>query len=239
VRAEFPDTIFLAEAFTRPAMMTTLAKLGFAQSYTYFTWKNTKAELYEFMTQVIEWSAFYRPNFFVNTPDILHEYLQQGGRPAFEVRLVLGATLSPTFGIYSGYEHLENVPVRPGSEEYLDSEKYEVKERALDGPLLPMVRALNEFRRAEPALQRVDNLRWLETESEYLVAYVKDDVVCVVNVDAWNEREGLCVIPVALGFPPAFEVRDALRDEVYTWRAGRNYVKLAPGQAHVLKVLTT
>jgi starch synthase (maltosyl-transferring) len=237
VRAENPDVIFLSEAFTRPAMMTTLAKIGFSQSYTYFTWKNTKTELVEFMTQVIDWSTFYRPNFFANTPDILHEYLQAGGPPAFEARLVLAGTLSPSYGIYSGYESFENVPVRQGSEEYLDSEKYEAKERRLDGPLLPLAQRLNEARRAEPALQRVDNLRWLETENDQLVAYVKDDVVCVVNLDAWNEREGVCTIPVALGWPPAFDVRDLLTGDTFTWRAGRNYVRLGPGNAHVLKVL--
>jgi starch synthase (maltosyl-transferring) len=237
VRNENPDVIFLAEAFTRPAMMTTLAKLGFAQSYTYFTWKNTKAELYEFMAQILDWAPFYRGNFFVNTPDILHEYLQHGGAPAFEARLVLATTLSPSYGIYSGYEHFENVPVRQGSEEYLDSEKYEVKQRALDGPLLPLIRRLNEVRHAEPALQRVANLRWLETETDYLVAYVKDDVVCIVNLDAWNERDGLCIVPVALGWPPAFDVRDLLTGAEFTWRAGRNYVNLGPGKSHLLKVL--
>ena len=156
VRAEYPETVFFAEAFTRPAMMTTLAKVGFGQSYTYFTWKNTKSELIEFLEQLYGWSAFYRPNFFVNTPDILHEYLQRGGRPAFEARLVLAATLSPSYGIYSGYEHCENVPVHVGSEEYLDSEKYELKSRKLDGPLLPLVRRLNETpprRAGAPALR--------------------------------------------------------------------------------------
>jgi len=236
VRNENPDVLFLSEAFTRPAMMTTLAKIGFSQSYTYFTWKNTKPELYEFMAQILDWAPFYRGNFFVNTPDILHEYLQHGGPPAFEARLVLAATLSPSYGVYSGYEHFENEPVRAGSEEYMDSEKYEAKKRALDGPLLPLVRRLNELRRATPALQRVDNLRWLDTESDYLVAYVKDDVVCIVNIDAWNEREGLCVVPVALGWPPAFDARDLLTGEDFTWRVGRNYVKLGPGKAHVLKV---
>ena len=116
------------------------------------------------MAQILDWNEYYRPNFFANTPDILHEYLQLGGPPAFEARLVLAATLSPSYGIYSGFENFENVPVREGSEEYLDSEKYEAKQRRLDGPLLPLVQRLNEIRRAEPALQRVDNLRWLETE---------------------------------------------------------------------------
>jgi starch synthase (maltosyl-transferring) len=238
VRANNPDVIFLAEAFTRPSMMTTLAKLGFAQSYTYFTWKNTKAELAEYMAQLLAWKEFYRPNAFANTPDILHEYLQQGGPPAFEARLVLAATLSPAYGIYSGFESFENIPVRPGSEEYLGSEKFEAKKRAFDGPLLPLVQRLNMVRRAEPALQRIDNLRWLETESEYLVAYVKDDVICVVNLDPFSEREGVCTVPVALGLPPAFEVRDLLRDVEFTWRAGRNYVKLGPGGAHILKTAT-
>ncbi len=173
VRAEFPETIFFAEAFTRPAMMTTLAKIGFGQSYTYFTWKNTKAELVEFLGQLLGWAQFYRPNFFVNTPDILHEYLQVGGPAAFEARLVLAATLSPSYGIYSGFESFENVPVREGSEEYLDSEKYELKRRKLDGPLLPLVQRLNELRRAEPALQRFENLRLLETHGDHVFAYVK------------------------------------------------------------------
>ena len=237
VRNAHPEVIFLSEAFTRPSMMTTLAKIGFAQSYTYFTWKNTKAELMEYVQQLIAWHQFYRPNAFTNTQDILHEYLQLGGPPAFEARLVLAATLSPTYGIYSGYESFENVPLKSGSEEYLDSEKYEVKARALDGPLLPLVQRLNEARRAEPALQRVENLRWLETENDQLIAYAKDDVICVVNLDPFLEQEGSCVIPVALGFPPAFDARELLTGERFTWRAGRNYVKLGPGKSHLLKVL--
>jgi starch synthase (maltosyl-transferring) len=236
VRRDHPEVIFLAEAFTRPSMMTTLAKLGFAQSYTYFTWKNTKAELVEYMTQLLSWQAFYRPNAFVNTPDILHEYLQVGGPPAFEARLVLAATLSPSYGIYSGFESFENVPVRPGSEEYLDSEKYEAKQRTLDGPLLPLIERLNRARRENPALQQIGNLRWLETENDQLVGYAKDDVVCVVNIDPFNEREGVCVIPVSLGFPPAFDADDLISGQQFTWRAGRNYVKLAPGKAHVIKI---
>jgi starch synthase (maltosyl-transferring) len=236
VRAKEPGVIFLAEAFTRPAVMTTLAKLGFAQSYTYFTWKNSKAELAEYMDQLIAWSQFYRPNAFANTPDILHEYLQHGGPPAFHARLVLAATLSPAYGIYSGYESFENEPVRLGSEEYLDSEKYEAKQRSLDGPLLPVIAALNRARRAEPALQVVDNLRWLETENDALVGYAKDDVVCVVNIDPNATQAGACVIPVALGYPPAFAVQDLVTGDTFTWRAGRNYVELPPGGSHVLKV---
>ncbi|HUP32929.1 MAG TPA: maltotransferase domain-containing protein [Gaiellaceae bacterium] len=237
VRAEFPETIFFAEAFTRPAMMTTLAKTGFSQSYTYFTWKNTKAELTEFLNQLLGWAAFYRPNFFVNTPDILHEYLQAGGRPAFEARLVLAATLSPSYGIYSGYERFENVPVAKGSEEYLDSEKYEVKQRTLDGPLLPLVRKLNEIRRAEPALQRFENLRLLDTHGEHVFAFAKGaELVVAVNLDPLAAREDVVVVPPGLGLPDELPVRDLLTGEGYRWRVGRNYVGLAPGGAHVMKI---
>jgi starch synthase (maltosyl-transferring) len=236
VRRIDPEVIFLSEAFTRPAMMTTLAKSGFSQSYTYFTWKNTKAELVELMEQILEWSPHYRPNFFANTPDILHEYLQTGGPPAFEARLVLAATLSPAYGVYSGFENFENVPVREGSEEYLDSEKYEVKQRTLDGPLLPLVARINEIRRAEPALQRVDNLRWLETENDRLVGYVKDDVIVIVNIDPFDAQEGLCAIPARLGFPPAFRVHDLVSGERYPWTLGRNFVRLEPGKSHLFKV---
>jgi len=236
VRAREPEIVLLSEAFTRPAMMTTLGKAGFQQSYTYFTWKNTKGELYELMGQLLDWSLFLRPNFFANTPDILHEYLQRGGRPAFEARLVLAATLSPSYGIYSGFESCENVPAAAGSEEYLDSEKYEAKERKLDGELLPLVQKLNAIRREHAALQRLENLRWLETENEQLIAYAKDDLLVVVNLDPRHPQEGVTVIPAALGLPPAFTVRDLLADENHAWRIGRNYVRLGPGQSHVLHV---
>jgi starch synthase (maltosyl-transferring) len=240
VRSEFPDTIFLAEAFTRPAMMTTLAKLGFAQSYTYFTWKNTKAELVEWLEQVRSWSAYYRPNVFANTPDILHEYLQRGGRPAFEARLVLAATLSPTYGIYSGFEQVENVPIREGSEEYLDSEKYEIKHRRLDGPLLPLVRRLNEIRRTTPALQWFDNFTFIDTHSEHLFAVLKEHgasrVVVVVNLDPFAGRDGLAILPPALGLPDEFEADELLSGRRFRWRTGRNYVRLDAGQSHVVRL---
>jgi starch synthase (maltosyl-transferring) len=240
VRREHPEVVFLAEAFTRPAPMTGLAKAGFAQSYTYFTWKNNRWELLEFLGQLLEWRDFYRPNCFVNTPDILHEYLQAGGRPAFEARLVLAATLSPSYGIYSGFEHCENVPVRPGSEEYLNSEKYELKQRTLDGPLLPLAGRLNEARRENPALQWLDPLTILETENERLFAFLKrrgdNTVVTVVNLDPAATQVGVCVVPVSTGLPPAYPVRDLLSDETWTWRIGRNYVKLGPGQSHVLRI---
>ncbi len=241
VRKRHPETVFLSEAFTRPAMMTLLAKAGFSQSYTYFTWKNTKAELVELVEQLRAWSPFLRPNLWPNTPDILHAYLQQGGRPAFECRLVLAATLSPSYGIYSGYEACENVPVREGSEEYLDSEKYEVKERRLDGALLPLLRRLNDVRRAHPALTDagLERLTWLETESEHILGYARalgDDVVLVlVNLDPFAVHDGVCVVPPALELGDAVRVVDALTGEAYDWGA-RNYVRLGPGQAHVMEV---
>jgi starch synthase (maltosyl-transferring) len=240
VRGASPDVFFLSEAFTGPAMMTTLAKAGFAQSYTYFTWKNTRWELLDFMGQLLDWDGTYRPNVFANTPDILNEYLQSGGRPAFEARLVLAATLSPSYGIYSGFESFENVPVRPGSEEYKNSEKYELKQRALDGPLLPTIARLNAVRRENPALQRLDDVTFLDTENEQLFAFLKQDgenrVIVVVNLDPRTAQEGVCVLPVGTGLPPAYRVRDLLGGGDWTWHVGRNYVRLAPGKSHVLRV---
>jgi len=240
VRRRHPETVFLSEAFTRPALTTLLAKAGFSQSYTYFTWKNTKPELVELVEQLRVWSPYLRPNLWPNTPDILHATLQQGGRPAFECRLVLAATLSPSYGIYSGYEACENVPVREGSEEYLDSEKYEVKKRALEGPLLPLIRRVNEIRRAHPALQRFANLDWLETHSDDLIAYAKRDgedvVITVVNLDPTKLQEGLCILPPEIGLPDTFTAVDLLADKSFRWRTGRNYVGLPPGGAHVIVV---
>jgi len=242
VRREHPDVIFLAEAFTRPALMTTLGKAGFAQSYTYFTWKNTRWELLELMAQLLEWKETTRPNVFANTPDILHEYLQTGGPPAFEARLVLAGTLSPSYGIYSGFESFENVPARPGSEEYLDSEKYEAKTRSLDGPLLPLVGALNRARRENAALQFLDNVTFLETENDRLFAYLKrtgeNAVIVVVNLDPAAAQEGVCVLPAATSLPPAYRVHELVgaAGGQWTWRVGRNYVKLGPGKSHVLRI---
>jgi starch synthase (maltosyl-transferring) len=239
-----PDVLFLSEAFTRRAVMRHLAKIGFSQSYTYFTWKNSRWELTEYVSELAYSGEqeYFRPNFFVNTQDILHAYLQHGGPPAFEARLVLAATLSPSYGIYSGYEHFERAAVREGSEEYLHSEKYEIYERALDGPLLPMIRAVNLARRAHPALQRLSNITWLETENPALIAYAKqrhaDTVVTVVNIDPQNTQEGLTIIPAQLGLAPVFSVHDLLSDERFIWRIGPNYVRLEPGvrQAHLLAV---
>jgi starch synthase (maltosyl-transferring) len=247
VRKDHPDVLFLAEAFTRAAMMRALAKIGFNESYTYFTWKNSRYELQEYLTELTTsgMQDYYRPNFFANTPDILTEYLQHGGPAAFAPRLVLAATLSPTYGIYSGFEDFENVAVRPGSEEYLDSEKYEIKQRSLDGPLLPLVQVVNRIRREHPALQQMTNLTFLETESDALVAYAKrhgdDVVICVVNIDPHAIQEGVVVVPYELGLPPAFAVEDLLSPaERYDWLIGRNYVRLDPGYrgAHIFRAVS-
>ncbi|MGH3065371.1 MAG: alpha-1,4-glucan--maltose-1-phosphate maltosyltransferase [Gaiellaceae bacterium] len=240
VRDEHPDVIFLAEAFTRPPMMRLLGKIGFSQSYTYFTWKNSRAELTEYLTELAgPMSEYYRPNFFTNTPDILHAYLQHGGRPAFEARLVLAATLSPSYGIYSGFEQCENVPVRDGSEEYVDSEKYELKERTLDGPLVPLIAKLNTIRRENAALQRLP-LTFLESGNDSLLAYAKrsgeNAVVMCVNLDPEAEQSGAIEVPAGLGVPESFAVADLLSGERYRWTLGKNFVSLAAGGSHVLRV---
>ncbi|MEV0413424.1 alpha-1,4-glucan--maltose-1-phosphate maltosyltransferase [Streptomyces sp. NPDC050448] len=248
-----PDVIFLAEAFTRPAMMRTLAAIGFQQSYTYFTWRNTKAELTEYLTELADTrsAAVMRPNFFVNTPDILHEYLQQGGRPAFEVRAVLAATLSPTWGVYAGYELCENTPVREGSEEYLNSEKYEFRPRdwaAADREgrtIAPLITALNRLRRRNPALQQLRDIHFHTTDNDQVIAYSKhagtNSVLVVVNLDPHHTQEATVSLdmPVlGLDWHGSLAVRDELTGETYHW--GRaNYVRLEPGRtpAHVLAAL--
>ncbi|HVZ21908.1 MAG TPA: maltotransferase domain-containing protein [Vicinamibacterales bacterium] len=177
IRREHPDAIFLAEAFTRPKIMRYLAKAGFSQSYTYFTWRNSGQELREYLTELTttELQEYMRPNFFANTPDILHEYLQRGGRPAFEVRLILAATLAASYGIYSGFELCENVPVRPGSEEYLDSEKYQIKIRDWNAPgnLNELIARVNEIRQEHPSLQQNATLRFHATDNPALLWYSK------------------------------------------------------------------
>jgi starch synthase (maltosyl-transferring) len=244
VHAVNPDVLFLAEAFTKRSVMRHLGKIGFSQSYTYFTWKNSRWELTEYVSELAYSGEqeYFRPNFFPNTPDILHEYLQHGGAPAFEARLVLAATLSPSYGIYSGYENFENVPVRPGSEEYLHSEKYEIKQRALDGPLLPLVGQINAIRRAHPALQELSNVTFLETGNDGLIAYAKqtptDTVICVVSIDPHQPQEGSVMVPEVLGTPPSFTAHDLLSGENYQWRIGPNFVRLAPPwrQAHIIEL---
>jgi starch synthase (maltosyl-transferring) len=236
--------IFLAEAFTRRAVMRQLAKVGFTQGYTYFTWKTSRHELTEYVDE-LAWGPekeYFRPNFFPNTPDILEAYLVHGGPAAFYTRFVLAATLSPSYGIYSGFEHYENVPVREGSEEYLDSEKYELKQRKLDGPMLPFIGRMNAIRRENPALQHLSDVAWLETQNDQLMAYVKqyagNAVLCVVNLDPHHAQEGSVTVPAHLGLPPAFGVVDQLSGERFDWRIGPNYVRLDPWtrQAHVLRV---
>ena len=238
------DVVFLAEAFTKRAVMRHLAKIGFSQSYTYFTWKNARWELAEYVSELAYSGEqeYFRPNFFANTPDILNAYLQHGGRPGFEARLILAGTLSPSYGIYSGFENIENVPVREGSEEYLNSEKYEAKPRTLDGELLPLIQRLNQIRRENPALQELANVSFLDTANEALIAYAKhsmgNTVITVVNIDPHSTQEGLAVVPASLGVAPSFAVHDLLTDEHFQWRIGPNYVGLQPGtrQAHVLRV---
>ncbi|MGX1664364.1 maltotransferase domain-containing protein [Streptomyces sp. NPDC055366] len=251
-----PDVIFLAEAFTRPAMMRTLAAIGFQQSYTYFTWRNAKDELTDYLRELAGETAHYlRPNFFVNTPDILHAYLQNGGRPAFEARAVLAATLSPTWGVYSGYELCENAPARPGSEEYLDSEKYQLRPRDWESAertgatLAPLITALNRVRRANPALRQLRDLHFHSTDQEAVIAYSKtaDDtdgsntVLVVVNLDAHHTQEAtvsLDMPKLGLHWHETVPVRDELTGDTYHW--GRaNYVRLEPGRApaHIFRVL--
>ncbi|HKE79287.1 MAG TPA: alpha-1,4-glucan--maltose-1-phosphate maltosyltransferase [Solirubrobacteraceae bacterium] len=245
IRATNPEVVFLAEAFTRRAVMRELAKIGFSQSYTYFTWKNARWELAEYLSELArgEEAEYFRPNFFVNTPDILTDYLADGGPPAFPIRLILAATLSPSYGIYSGFEHYEHVQ-RPGSEEYIDNEKYEIKHRALDGPLLPLAQRLNHIRRENPALQRLENLVFLDAANEAILAYAKREgpnaLITVVNLDPHHAQEGLVHVPYELGVPPAFAVDDLLDGGAYTWRLGGNYVRLDPAEraGHVLRVRT-
>ncbi|PNV36031.1 alpha-1,4-glucan--maltose-1-phosphate maltosyltransferase [Streptomyces sp. DH-12] len=246
-----PDVIFLAEAFTRPAMMHTLAQIGFQQSYTYFTWRTTKQELTEYLTELTgEAASYMRPNFFANTPDILHAYLQHGGRPAFEVRAVLAATLSPTWGIYSGYELCENTPLREGSEEYLDSEKYQLKPRdweaaAREGrTIAPLITRLNTIRRENPALRQLRDLHFHQADKEEVIAYSKrrgsDAVLVVVNLDPHHAQEAtvsLDMPQLGLDRHETVPVRDELTGETYHW-GSTNYVRLEPGRApaHVLHV---
>ncbi|MGA5109809.1 alpha-1,4-glucan--maltose-1-phosphate maltosyltransferase [Streptomyces pseudogriseolus] len=246
-----PDVVFLAEAFTRPAMMHTLAQIGFQQSYTYFTWRTTKQELTEYLTELSgEAASYMRPNFFANTPDILPAHLQHGGRPAFEVRAVLAATLSPAWGIYSGYELCENTPLREGGEEYLDSEKYQLKPRDWDAAaregrtIAPLITRLNTIRRDHPALRLLRNLRFHRTDNDSVLAYSKrsgsDVVLVVVNLDPHHVQEAtvsLDMNQLGLDWHESVPVRDELTGDTYHW-GSTNYVRLEPGRApaHVLHV---
>ena len=251
IRRNHPETIFLSEAFTRPKVMRHLAKTGFSQSYTYFTWRNTAPEIRDYFTELTQTTVreYLRPNLFANTPDILHEYLQRGGRPAFIARLFLAATLGASYGIYSGFELLENVPVRPGSEEYLDSEKYQIKLRNFEQPgsLAPLIGRINRIRREHPALQRDWGLRFHATDNPELICYSKrsedgrDLLVMVVNLDPFHMQHGFVELALSdWGLPPdsPIQVRDLVTNERYHWRGGRNYVRLDPqaSVAHILLV---
>ena len=251
IKREHPEAIFLSEAFTRPKVMRYLAKSGFSQSYTYFTWRNTSAELTEYFAELTgtEVREYMRPNLFANTPDILQEYLQHGGRPAFRVRLVLAATLGASYGIYSGFELAEHMPVRAGSEEYLDSEKYQILVRKFEAPdsLAELISRVNAIRREHPALQRDWGLRFHSTDNPQLLCYSKrsadgaDVVLMVVNLDAVNMQHGFVQMPLAdwgLTSGSTVQVTDLLSAERYFWRGEWNYVRLDPQAqpAHILAV---
>ena len=254
IRRDYPDAIFLAEAFTRPKVMRYLAKAGFTQSYTYFTWRNSAHELREYMTELTrtELQEYMRPNFFANTPDILHEYLQTGGRSAFEVRLILAATLAANYGIYSGFELCENVPVRKGSEEYLDSEKYQIKPRDWNqaDSLRELIARVNEIRRAHPALQQNATLAFHNTDNPQFLWFSKsvterserpERIFVVVNTDPHWTQHGWVQVPIwDMGISPGsrYSVEDLLDGARYTWRGEWNYVRLDPAErvAHIFMV---
>jgi starch synthase (maltosyl-transferring) len=254
VRATDPDVLFLAEAFTRPAMMQTLARVGFHQSYTYFTWRTEKAELEAYLTELSqETGHFLRPNFFVNTPDILHAYLQYGGPPAFKIRAMLAATMSPSWGVYAGFELYEHVAVRPGSEEYLDSEKYQLRPRDWQGAgaegrtLAPYLTLLNDVRRRHRALQQLRRLTFHAADGDQIICYSKqvdDDIVLVVcNLDPHGARETtvhLDLPALGLGWDDTLAVHDEITGASYVWGA-HNYVRLDPFHepAHLFTVRRT
>ena len=252
IKREYPETIFLSEAFTRPKVMYHLAKLGFTQSYTYFAWRNTKWELEQYFTELTQTEVreFFRPNLWPNTPDILTEYLQHGGRPAFIARLVLAATLGASYGIYGpAFELCEHVPRAQGSEEYLNSEKYEVRHWDLEAPhsLAPLIARVNRIRRENPALQRDWNLRFHQIDNPELIAYTKttDDlsnvILTVVNLDPYHTQSGWVTLPLEdLNVDPLhpYQVHDLLSDSRYLWHGAKNYVELNPQilPAHIFRL---
>jgi starch synthase (maltosyl-transferring) len=252
IKRDHPDAIFLAEAFTRPKLMHRLAKLGFSQSYTYFTWRNTKQELTEYFTDLAlgPGRQYYRPNVWPNTPDILHETLQSGLRPVFAARLVLAATLSANYGIYGPtYELLEGAPREPGSEEYRDSEKYQLRHWSVESSesLWSLIARMNRIRRDNAALQSDSSLRFCPTDNDQLIAYLKMDsksgnvVLTVVNLDPHQTQSGwldLDVGALKLDAEQPYQVHDLLSDQRYNWRGRRNYVMLDPRRvpAHVFRL---
>jgi starch synthase (maltosyl-transferring) len=252
VKDENPDVLFLSEAFTRPARLYGLAKLGFTQSYSYFTWRTAKWEITEFGEEIAKYADCARPNLFVNTPDILHESLQHGGPGMFAIRAALAATLSSSWGVYSGYELFEHEAVKPGSEEYLNSEKYELRPRDFEAALAagrslePFLTRLNEIRRLHPALEQLRTIKFHHIDNDALLAYSKFDpvsgdcVLVVVTLNAFGPEEGTLWLDMgALGMEPyeRFWVRDEITGEEYQWGQS-NYVRLDPVKtiAHVINM---
>jgi starch synthase (maltosyl-transferring) len=273
VQARFPDVIFLSEAFTRPKMMRSLAKAGYTHSYTYFTWRNTKAGLTEYFTEVTqsESAEYMRPNLWPNTPDILPSFLQFGGRPAFLIRAVLAATLSPVYGIYSGFELCENAGLKKehwnaagdvrqflhlcdtdykqlAKEEYLDSEKYQWRERDWNAPgnIKATITRLNRIRRENRALQQLRNLRFETAENDLVLYYVKmtearDNILLIaVSLDPFHSQETFINVPVEeFGWMEGqkYQVHDLLNDERYFWSGSRNFIRLSPEKpAHIFRL---
>jgi starch synthase (maltosyl-transferring) len=252
VKNQYPDVLFLAEAFTRPKLMYRLAKVGFSQSYTYFTWRNTKAELTSYFQELQESGVreFYRPNLWPNTPDILPEFLQTGGRAGFMIRLILASTLSANYGIYGQeFEHCESMAREPGSEEYLNSEKYELKPWVADraGSLKDFIARINQLRRENPALQSDSNLRFHPTDNPQVICYSKatndlsDIVIVLCNLDPFHKQSGwidLDLASLGLDARRTFQAHDLLSDGRFLWRGPRNYFELTPERlpAHVMKV---
>ena len=248
VRKTHPEVIFLAEAFTRPHVMYGLAKLGYTQSYTYFSWRTEKRELTEYMTEITTKpvSDFFRGNLWPNTPDILPGFLQTEHRAAFQQRVILAATLGASYGIYGpAYELGEHLPAKPGSEEYLDSEKYQLRTWNRDDPksLTPLLTLLNHARKAHPALQSDSSLRFHSISNDHLIAYSKRDgndiVLVIVNLDPESVHDGMIDLDLqSLDLPLSgnYEAADILSGEVYTWHGARNYVSLDPEKcpAHIL-----
>ena len=249
IHQQYPDVIFLAEAFSRPPIMKLLAKIGFSQSYSYFTWRNSKDELIEYLEELTqtEMADFYRMNFFANTPDILSEYLQEGGAPAFKIRLILAATLSPSYGIYSGYEFCENEPFAPGKEEYLNSEKYEIKGRDWNQPgIKELIARVNQIRRENPALQELRNLQFYDADNDQILFYGKmtydrsNILLIAVNINPDETHSAHVRVPLdQFGLPwgSRYRVRDLLTGAVYNW-GEHNYVSLDPNNfpAHILRM---
>jgi starch synthase (maltosyl-transferring) len=252
IKRDHPEVFFLAEAFTRPKIMYRLAKLGFGQSYTYFPWRNAKQEITTYLTELTQTPEreFFRPNQWPNTPDILTEFLQMGGRPAFVIRLLLAATLGANYGIYGpAFELGENRPVRHGSEEYLDSEKYEIRLWDLERPdsLRPLITQVNEIRNTNPALQQDWSLKFHFADNDQLLCYSKESddranlLLMVVNLDPHHTQAGFVTLPLdELEIPQdrAYEAEDLLSGERYLWHGPRNYVELNPSRlsGHILKI---